>query len=115
MKTENQVTIDFQSLGGPVHSGRSKGELVREKFKLDHIDNEPVRVVVQIPEATYSVTTSFFLGLFGDSVRKAGSREAFLRKFNFQAPEVFDKTFDTCISRALQEQRALVGKTSKPS
>lgn len=112
MDTE-PIVIDFQKMGGVVHSGRAKGELTRERFNLDKIDKEQRRVIVRIPESTYSVTTSFFLGLFGKSIRQAGSREAFLARYEFQIPQVFRDTFDSCVSRALQEHRPLVRAGSK--
>lgn len=102
------VIVDFSQMGGPVYSGRAKGELARETLNLNTIDNEQSKVIVQIPEDTYSVTTSFFLGLFGESIRQAGSREKFLSLYHFEAPDVFKSTFDSCISRALIEQSALV-------
>ena len=109
----NSIVIDFQNMGGPVHSGRSKGELTRKRFNLDAIDRKKCKVIVRIPETTYSVTSSFFLGLFGESIRQAGSRKDFFSRYEFQNPDVFCDTFETCISRALQEHRALVHKDSK--
>ena len=108
--TENSTTVivDFSNLGGPVYSGRAKGELARATLNLDAFDRKLAQVIVRIPEDTYSVTTSFFLGLFGESIRKAGSREAFLRRYHFEMPDVFKSTFDTCIVRALQAQSALL-------
>ena len=106
------IVIDFQRIEGSVHSGRSKGELTREKFNLDEIDKEQRKVIVRIPESTYSVTTSFFLGLFGRSIRQAGSRKAFLSRYEFQAPKVFLDTFETYISRALQDHRPLIRENS---
>lgn len=112
---DQSMVIDFRNLGGPVYSGRSKGELARRSLGLDAFDDKPgAHIIVKVPDSTYSVTTSFFLGLLGTSVRKAGSREAFLARFSFEAPDVFTDTFNSCISRALQEQTALVGKR-KPS
>lgn len=103
------LIIDFSALGGPVYSGRKKGSLARERFKLDEIDHTAAaQVRIRIPDDTYSVTTSFFLGLFGESIKRAGTRKAFLEKFVFESPEVFSETFDTCITRALQEQSSLV-------
>lgn len=110
MNNDDTVILDFSDLSGPVHSGRAKGELARRTFELEELDISGVSVIVRIPENTYSVTTSFFLGLFGDSIRKAGSRSAFLDRYRFEAPDVFWPTFDTCISRALQEQSALVNR-----
>ena len=113
MTESKMLTIDFRNLGGPVHSGRSKGELARKVFNLDEMDAQQKSVIVHVPDDTYSVTTSFFLGLFGKSVRQAGSREAFLSRYEFQAPRIFLDTFDTCISRVLQEHHALVRKGKK--
>ena len=113
MITNKTVRIEFSELGGPVHSGRLKGQLARKVLNLDEIDAQKANVVVHIPDTTYSVTTSFFLGLFGKSVRQAGSRDAFLSRYEFNAPSIFVDMFETCISRVLQEHHALVGDTSK--
>ena len=106
--SKEPVIVDFSQMGGPVYSGRAKGELARKTLGLNAVDAEQSKVVVYIPADTYSVTTSFFLGLFGESIRQAGSREKFLSLFNFEAPDVFKSTFDSCISRALIEHSALV-------
>ena len=110
MTSDAPVIIDFEQLGGLVHSGRAKGELARSEFDLDAMDEAQIEILVRIPSSTYSVTTSFFLGLFGDSVRRAGSRDAFLRRYHFDSPEVFRATFDTCIARALREHTELIAK-----
>ena len=113
MNVRSEVVVDFKKLGGPVYSGRSKGELARIKFKLDEVDKAQAKVIVRIPESAYSVTSSFYLALFGKSILHAGSREAFLSRYDFQVPKVFLDTFETCISRALQEHRALISDHRK--
>ena len=107
-ESSTSAILDFAEMGGPVYSGRAKGELARKTFDLGARDDEQCNVIVYIPEDTYSVTTSFFLGLFGESIRRAGSREAFLNRYRFEGPDLFMSTFDTCISRALLDQSALV-------
>lgn len=85
--------IDLTELtgNGKVHnlSGRLRGQAAREMFGLDEIDasHEPVRVV--IPAYVYSLTPSFFQGLFGASVRKMGNNRAmFKSRFSFDAPRI---------------------------
>lgn len=107
-KKLSTLTIDFSNLGGPVYIGRPKGKLGREKYNLDAIDKSDVAVKVIIPENTYTINSSYFLGLFGDSIRAAGSREAFLKKFIFQCPEIFRNEIEKSIARALFESDDLL-------
>lgn len=113
MSTNDPLVIELQKMEGSVYSGRPEGELARKKFNLDKIDKEHRKVIVRIPESTYAVTTSFFLGLFGKSIRQAGSRSAFLGQYEIQAPEVFRNAFESYISRALQEHRASIRENSR--
>ena len=111
MKEKQQLIIDFSKFGGPVYSGRAKGELARTKLNLDAHDAQDCQARVIIPERTFSVTSSFFLGLFGKSVRHAGSGDEFLKRYRFKAPEIFEKTIDLFILRALREQTDLVSRS----
>lgn len=100
--------IDLSKHGGPVFIGRDKGELVREEYNLEEIDTSDRQVVVKIPKDTFSINSSFFLGLFGKSIRSAGTKEKFLQKFAFIDGEQFTKTINDSISRALFEKTPLV-------
>jgi hypothetical protein len=101
-----KMKIDFVSLGGPVYSGRPRGAALREKYALDSVDGDASQVVdVTIPENTYSMTSSFFLGFFGPSVVRAGSSEAFFRKFHFDAKPVLKTAFTGYVENALQAKR----------
>lgn len=106
MNAETEITvIDFAGLGGPVYVGRPKGELTRRKYNLDAIDqNISAKVVVKVPESTYSINSSYFLGLFGPSIRALGNRDAFFKKYNFQAPDRFIERIEGYVARALHEQ-----------
>lgn len=110
LENGNDVVIDFAKLGGPVYLGRERGQKIREQFALDRIDKIDQKVVVNIPANTYSINSSFFLGLFGRSIRNAGSREEFLQKFTFDAPRLFSEVIESCIARALHEKGFLIGK-----
>lgn len=107
MKSNNLV-INFKDLGGPVYIGRARGEIVREKLKLDKYDSGDICVEVIIPDETYAINSSFFLGMFGNSIRKAGTREAFLAKYIFRCNDIFQDVIESCIARALQEKTTII-------
>lgn len=100
--------LELERMGGPLFSGRERGILNRKKFNLDSLDEEDSIINVIIPENTYSITSSFFMGLFGDSIRKMGNRENFFRKYQFKMPDRFVNKIDIYIERALRENTALI-------
>ena len=95
--------IDFNDLGGPVYAGRPRGELARKRLRLDSLDQSSVPVEVIIPDETYSLNSSFFLGLFGPSVVHCKSRDGFLEKYHFQGPDFILQEVEAGIERALME------------
>jgi len=102
------VNIDLSQFGGPVFTGRSNGDAARKKLGLDQIDGSDTTVVVKVPADTYSLNSSFFLGLFGKSVRATGSREEFRDQFQFISPEHLEAAIEVGIQRALQERLPLI-------
>ncbi|REG61572.1 hypothetical protein B0G80_4425 [Paraburkholderia sp. BL6669N2] len=100
----SQTVIDFAKLEGPVFTGRPRGEQLRTKLGVDALDESDQVVEVKIPDTTYSVSSSFVLGLFGKSVVHAGSKQAFYEKFHFQTSQLFRDVVDTCVTRALQNK-----------
>lgn len=103
MKT---MKIDFKQLGGPVYSGRPRGVAIRKQYALDSVDGDASATVdIAVPDNTYSMTSSFFLGLFGPSVVKAGSSQAFFSKFHFTAKPVLQHAFTGYVENALQAKR----------
>ncbi|TCK96229.1 DUF4325 domain-containing protein [Paraburkholderia sp. BL9I2N2] len=105
----SHTVIDFGTLEGPVFTGRPRGEQLRDKLGVDALDESNEVVEVKIPDSTYSISSSFVLGLFGKSVVKAGSREAFYRKYHFMSSQMFRDVVDTCVNRALQ-QKSILGE-----
>lgn len=93
--------IDFQKIEGPVYTGRGRGEELRNDFHLDQLDTEDAPIVVEIPEGTYTISSSFFLGLFGPSVVRSGSKEAFYSHYNFKTPAFLKDVIDGYVVRAL--------------
>lgn len=101
-------TIHLSKMGGPLFSGREKGRLNREKYHLDDIDSSDKLVEVIIPDDTYSITSSFFMGLFGESIREIGNRNDFFRKYRFKMPDKFRNKVEIYIDRALREKTPVI-------
>jgi hypothetical protein len=102
--TKKAFMIDFKNIQGPVYTGRDRGERLRQDLKLDQVDATDVPVEVRIPETTYTISSSFFLGLFGPSVIRAGSREAFYDRYQFKSPAFLKEAMDQYVARALQSR-----------
>ncbi|MDU0329399.1 hypothetical protein RW092_04180 [Paenibacillus sp. 3LSP] len=85
-----------------VFSGRDRGEIARAKLDLDHEDNLTEDIVtIVFPDDTISLNSSFFLGLFGKSVRKLGE-QGFEKKYQFRCSESILKSVKDGIQRALK-------------
>jgi hypothetical protein len=84
--------IDLSELtrGGEVHnlSGHERGLAARAHFGLDAADagHEPVQVIV--PPEIYTLTPSFFQGMFAKSVHALGDGPKFMARFCFQASPI---------------------------
>lgn len=103
----NSINLnDCRQKGSKVLSGRNEGKLWRKKFKLDNLDKCDCKVIVDIPEDLFSINISFFLGLFGNSVRKLGEK-AFKEKYEFSCDEVIMEDIDTGIKNALKTSDVL--------
>jgi hypothetical protein len=106
----NTNTIDLAQVRtspeSRVFSGRERGLAARQKFNLTRVDLEPGKVTILIPQDTYSMNMSFFLGMFGDSVRSLG-REGFNRKYRFESDPVHLQSIVEGINRALKESSVL--------
>lgn len=103
------MQINLSQYEGPVYSGRSRGESVRNQLNLDAVDRDvTTKVNVMVPDDTYTVTSSFFLGMFGPSIVRAGSRANFYKKFHINAKNPISQRIDSFVDRALQ-QKALFG------
>lgn len=104
MSTATAKTIDFNAYEGPVYTGRERGINLRRDLGLDEVDDAQTPVVVKIPEKTYTISSSFFLGLFGPSVVRAGSKAAFYSRYQFQSPNFLKEVMDSYVTRALQSR-----------
>lgn len=101
----NQVhTIDFRKIDGLVYTGRDRGERLRDEFHLDDLDASDEVVEVSIPDNIYTISSSFFLGMFGPSVVKAGSKDLFYQRYHFKSPEFLREVVDGYVARALHNR-----------
>jgi len=60
---------NYRSPGGRVFAGRDRGRRARKRAKLEEHDRVSRPVEVHVPVDTFSVTSSFFLAMFGPSIR----------------------------------------------
>lgn len=91
-----------------VFTGRDRGKSVREKSKIDLIEQESDSVNIIIPDNIYSINPSFFEELFINVVQKLG-KDAFLEKFKFSSLGDYDyeKPLNEAIDRILRSKTAL--------
>lgn len=91
-----------------VFTGRDRGKSVREKSKIDFIEQNNDVVKIIIPDNLYSINPSFFEELFINVVKRLG-KEAFLNKFQFQSLGDYDynKPLIEAIDRILRTKTAL--------
>ena len=92
----------YRTIGHHVFSGRPRGESVRENAGLDEIDRSDDVVQVQIPGDIWSVNASFFLGLFGRSIKHFQNKQAFLKKYNFECTPQIMEDVESGIRSALK-------------
>jgi hypothetical protein len=102
-----EARINLRDFGGPVFVGRSNGAAVREQLNLNAADKTAEQIIVAIPDDTYSVNSSFFLGLFGPSISFFGSRDAFLNHYRLDAPQHVLSSLEELIERTLMSRGPL--------
>lgn len=103
---EEVVIIDLNRVtegrNAPFLSGKERGEDARELFRLQELDfAENSSIVVLIPEQIKSISSSFSLGLFYESVTNLGSLDQFLEKFNFKGDSEIIERIIGALSRGL--------------
>lgn len=81
---------DYHTHGVRVISGRGRGEKVRQAAELDKLDAQlgtrpDSHVTVVVPDSVVYVASSFYLGLFGPSIRRFDA-DGFRRRYRFEGP-----------------------------
>lgn len=91
--------------GTMVLSGRKKGEAIREKWKLQTIDSNEIYEII-VPEQVTTFNPSFFLGLFGPTVRSLGE-DCFKKTFHFAGSDYVLQDVEEGVCEALKESNVL--------
>lgn len=66
--------------------GREEGYKLREKLNLDILEETNYQLVIIIPEYICSMNSSYFIGLFKDSINKMNIN-GFKNKYTFKCSE----------------------------
>lgn len=90
-----------------VITGRDAGIAVRKKIKLASREDDGELFSIVIDKRYVSFKSSYFLGMFSESVKKFGDRERFLNVYEFNCDEIIMKNIDRNIKEALKENNAL--------
>lgn len=103
------IIIDMKDYVGnkKIISGRKNGAETRKKVKLEELEENNDNIKVTVPMDVLSFNSSYFLGMFGKSVRKYGSKEGFLKKYQFVCNEIVKININDGIMDALNNNNAL--------
>lgn len=99
----NEARTDEQAI---VFAGRERGRYWRKRFKIDKLDTQPETVDVIIPNDVISLNISFFLNLFGESVRLLG-RDGFVKHYHFICDPILEPLISQGIDQSLKQSNAL--------
>lgn len=83
MENKNIKMNKYKNEGSRIYSGRPLGESVRFQLGLNEKDYDSSVYVFGFPENTMSINSSYFGGLFEESVIRLG-RERFEAKYQFR-------------------------------
>lgn len=100
---EINKTIRLDKIKGnekKILSGRPNGEAERKTLKIDELDNTEFSYKIYVPDTVYSLNSSFFGGLFDESLKKLGE-EKFREKYVFDCSEAIMKNVEDGIFAAL--------------
>lgn len=89
-------------------SGRDLGFKQRKYHKLNDLEDKYDKVEVFIADNIKFLSSSFFLGMFGDSVRKCKTKEKFKEKFIFKTNGQIESNIEDGINDALKNINPLV-------
>ena len=106
-----EFTLNLADLSvSPLMVGREFGRATRKEANLDELDElgPGVKVSVCVNDDTYSMSSSFFIGMFEDSIKKLG-KDKFLEKYKLNLPHPFVDVALSALQRVVQETN-LIGR-----
>lgn len=72
----------YRKSGSRMYSGREYGLEIRSKLRLNEKDSDANEYIIEVSEDTIAINSSFFGGLFSDSVKNLGEKR-FREKYIF--------------------------------
>ena len=100
------INLTPYSGGTLVIAGRPKGDAARIQFGLPEIDKSDETAKVIIPPEVISLNSSFFLGMFAQSIQTLGEDE-FLKKYSFECAPILFEDITSGIRQALNKANPL--------
>jgi hypothetical protein len=92
---------NYQSDSARIFAGRDRGASVRDAAQIaDFEKSKSDTLEVRVPDGTFAVTSSFFLALFGETIRRLGE-EAFRARVQFTGRPI-GRVVDQAIWEALE-------------
>lgn len=92
-----------------VLSGVDLGKQARSFFKLNELDAQDGSVTLVVPNDVFSLNSSFFAGLFHDSIIKL-KETGFREKYVFECTEIIRKNVENGIFYVLNTKNLLEDK-----
>lgn len=89
-----------------VLSGRDVGKKYRKSLNLNKLEKENDKIIVKVPDDIYSINSSYFLGMFGPSVRELG-KENFNKIYEFECDEIIFENIKDGIEAATKNSNVL--------
>ena len=89
-----------------VFAGRDRGKYWRNEFRLDDLDQNVDAIDVMIPSDISAINISFFLSMFGKSVRALG-KERFREHYRFHCAPDLLPLIELGIDQAVKTSSAL--------
>ncbi|MEA2918716.1 MAG: hypothetical protein QOJ15_10797 [Bradyrhizobium sp.] len=105
-----EINLGDLTAGGEVRNltAHERGVAARVHYGLDQLDIGAEVVTVIVPPEIFTLTPSFFQGMFAESVRHFGSRESFLQHYSFDASNLILKQIDRGISASQMRRGELL-------
>lgn len=116
MDNQRISLLEYRGNKSTVFTGRTEGKQARQKLNLSEKDKDGIVYDVIIPKDTTSINSSFFLGLFFESIKTLGSIEEFAKKYVFVIEEedaewkaILEQNLAECFRRANNELNHTTG------
>lgn len=95
------VEFNIEQYNKQVFYGYEEGRELRKVLNLDECDTNNKLYKIIIPKTIYYVSSTFFIGLFENSIKYFSNRKDFLNHYMFDMQHIHIITLDRVITRVL--------------